>query len=57
MSLRGDHIEPKARLDHFAELLSQDIEIPAICQRMGISKGCGHALVTKLRVKFGDQAA
>jgi hypothetical protein len=45
-----------ARLDRFAELLSLDIPIPQICERMGIGKGSGFALMMKLREKYGWQA-
>ena len=43
-------------LDRFAELLSRGIEIPDICQRMGIPRGSGYALMMKLRQKYGWQA-
>lgn len=49
----ADH---EARLDRFAELLSLGIPIPAICQRMGIGKGAGYALLMKLREQLGWQA-
>lgn len=56
MSARTDQLGPEARLDQFAELLSRDIPIPAICQRMGIGRGAGYALLTKLRTRLGVQA-
>ena len=49
--------EAQARLDRFAELVSLDIEIPQICQRMRIPRGSGYALMMKLRQKYGWQAA
>jgi hypothetical protein len=56
MAARADHINAAERMDRFAELLSQDIPIPVICQRMGIGKGAGYALMMKLRDKYGWQA-
>ena len=46
----------EARLDRFAELLSLDIPIPEIRQRMGLGKGHAYNLLGKLRAKFGWQA-
>lgn len=46
-----------AKLDRFAELLSLDIEMPMIAQRMGLGRGAAHALLAKLRAKYGWQAA
>lgn len=54
---RDDTISPDERLDRFAELLSQDIPVPVICQRMGIGKGAGYALLMKIRRRLGWQAA
>ena len=48
--------DAQGRLDHFAEPLSLDIEVPDICQRMGIGRGSGYALIKKLRDKYGWQA-
>lgn len=56
MAARADHVNPEERLDRFAELLSQDIETPLICQRMGIGRGAGYALLVKLRARLGWQA-
>lgn len=44
------------RLDHFAELLSQGIEIPEIRQRMGLSRNHPYHLLDALRAKLGWQA-
>lgn len=46
----------RERLDHFAELLSLDLEIPVIAQRMGIRLGAAHNLLATLRAKYGRQA-
>lgn len=53
---RADHIDPEARLDRFAELLSLDIPMPDICARMGLSRGGASAMMKKLLAKFGRQA-
>ena len=44
------------RLDRFAELVSLDIPIPQIAERMGIGKGAAYAIMMKLRAKYGSQA-
>ena len=54
--MRADTLSPDDRLDHFAELLSRDIPIPQIAERMGIGRGAAHALLKKLRDRLGDQA-
>jgi hypothetical protein len=46
-----------AKLDHFAELLSLDIPVWLIGQRMGLSRGNAYKLVADLRAKYGWQAA
>lgn len=43
------------RLNRFAELISQDLPIPIICERMGIGKGVAHALMMKLRNMYGER--
>lgn len=43
------------RLNRFAELVSQDLPISVICERMGIGKGPAHALMRKLRNMYGEQ--
>jgi hypothetical protein len=48
--------EYETKLDRFAELLSLDLEIPQICERMGIGKGHAYNLLAALRAKFGWQA-
>jgi hypothetical protein len=45
-----------AKLDRFAELLSLDIPIPDIRQRMGLTKGNAYKLIADLRAKYGWQA-
>jgi hypothetical protein len=52
---RLDRVSPDERLDKFAELVSRDIPIPEICQRMSIGKGAGYALMGKLRSMYGEQ--
>lgn len=49
--------DAEARLERFAELLSLDIPVPVIAQRLGIKNGAAQALLCKLRDKFGWQAA
>lgn len=46
----------QVRLDRFADLLSLDIPIPDICQRMGLGKGHAYNLLAILRDKYGWQA-
>lgn len=53
---RPDRIDPRQRLDRFAELLSSDIPIPQIAERMGIGRGTAHDLLKKIRDELGDQA-
>ena len=54
--MTSQQIEHERKLDHFAELLSLDLSIPIIRQRMGISIGGAHRLMTVLRDKYGWQA-
>ena len=54
--MRLDRITPDERLDHFAELLSLDIPLSEIRERMGVTKGCTASLLAKLRAKYGRQA-
>lgn len=49
-------IDYAERLDRFAELLSLDIPMPAIAQRIGTSRGGAHRLLGVLREKYGWQA-
>jgi hypothetical protein len=44
------------RLDRFAELLSLDIPIARIAERMGIHTTAAHGLMAQLRAKYGWQA-
>jgi DNA-binding IclR family transcriptional regulator len=53
---RADRIDAAARLDHFAELLSQDIPVPQIAERLGIGKGAAYALKMKLERMYGGPA-
>lgn len=46
----------KANLDRFAELLSRDIPMLAIRERMGITNGRAQQLMLKLRADLGWQA-
>ena len=48
--------EDARKLAQFSELLSQDIEIPAICERMGIRRGNGYKLLKVLHRHLGSQA-
>ena len=45
-----------ARLDHFAELLSQDIPLPTIRQRLGLTNSAAQGLMLRLRKSLGWQA-
>lgn len=45
-----------AKLDRFCELLSLDIPIPIIRERMGIPKGSAYRMMMDLRRKLGWQA-
>jgi hypothetical protein len=49
----ADH---QAKLDRFAELLSLDIPMPTIAERLGIGRGAAHHLLAELRAKYGWQA-
>lgn len=53
---REDRVDPVERLDRFAELLSLDIPLKDIGERMGISRGAPYVLLMKLRAKYGWQA-
>lgn len=53
---RADKIDPADRLDRFAELVSQDIPIPQIAERMGIGKGAAYSLMMKLRGMYDGPA-
>lgn len=46
----------EAKLDRFAELMSLDIPIPQICERMGIPRGSAYRLLMDLRRRLGWQA-
>lgn len=56
MSSRAGTPTPSERLDRFAELLSQDLPMRVIAERMGIGKGAAYAMLCKLRDKYGWQA-
>jgi hypothetical protein len=44
------------RLDRFAELLSLDLPMPVIRQRMGLTNSAAQGLMHRLRQKLGWQA-
>jgi hypothetical protein len=46
----------RVQLDRFAELLSQDIPLLAIRERMGLTNGRAQQLMLKLRADLGWQA-
>jgi hypothetical protein len=48
--------DPAERFEHFCELLSLDISLPQIRERLGVTKGCTGAMMRKLRNKYGWQA-
>lgn len=43
-------------IDRFAELLSEDIPIPAIRERMGLTNSAAQSLMRRIRQKLGPQA-
>ena len=45
------------KLDRFAELLSLDLPIPVIADRMCIPSGSAYVLLGQLRAKYGWQSA
>jgi len=54
MSLSPQQIaDNESRLDRFAELLSLDIPISTISQRLGIARGAGYKLLARLRKRLG----
>jgi hypothetical protein len=53
---RADKADPAERLDRFAELMSQDIPVPQIAERMGIGKGAAYVLKLKLERMYGGSA-
>lgn len=44
------------RQDRFAEYLAQGYSIPAISQRMHLSKGAAQGLMKRIRDRLGEQA-
>jgi len=46
-----------AKMDKFAELLSLDLPIPVIADRMCIPSGSAYVLLGQLRAKYGWQSA
>jgi hypothetical protein len=48
--------EYETKLDRFAELLSLDIPIQQIAQRLGVTRSCASGLLGVLRAKYGWQA-
>lgn len=49
-------IMAEARLDHFAELLSQGLELGVIAERLNIRTPRASQLLMKLRQRLGPQA-
>jgi hypothetical protein len=47
---------PSPKLDEFAELLSRDIEIHAIAERMGITRRAANSMLLRIRKRLGPQA-
>ena len=48
--------QAEERLHHFSELLSQDIPLAVIAQRMGIRTPRASQLLMKVRERLGPQA-
>ena len=48
--------EYRARLDHFAELLSLDIPLQDIGERMGLRRAAPYKMLSAIRRELGDQA-
>lgn len=46
----------RLKLDHFAELLSMDLAISDIRERMGISKRRAYGMLARIRSDLGPQA-
>lgn len=49
-------IDYAERLNHFAELLSREIPVRQICERMGVRKGQGYRWLGEIRAGLGWQA-
>ena len=47
----------EAKLDRFAELLSQDLPLSVVAERMGIRRPRASQLLMELRARLGPQAA
>ncbi len=56
MAYSATSSQPAPRLDEFAEMLSQGLEVPEISRRMGVTKASGRSLLVKLRRRLGPQA-
>lgn len=54
--MTSQQIAAEQRLDHFAELLSRDIPLTHIAQRMGIRTPRASQLLMTLRARLGPQA-
>jgi hypothetical protein len=54
--IRGDITTPAERMDHFAELLSIELDRQSICERMGLGRNAYYAMLFKLRKRLGPQA-
>jgi DNA-binding IclR family transcriptional regulator len=49
-------LQAEATLDHFAELLSLDLSLTQIAERMGVRRARASQLLMKLRQRLGPQA-
>lgn len=54
--MREDRRQHQETLDRFAELLSLDLPMDTIRQRLGLTKSNSSALLQKLRKQLGWQA-
>jgi hypothetical protein len=56
MAARADHASPEETLDRFAELLSLDLSLTTIAERMNMRRTRATQLLMKLRARLGWQA-
>jgi DNA-binding IclR family transcriptional regulator len=54
--MTSQQLRAEQRLDHFAELLSQDIPLHDIAERLGVRTARASQLLMKLRARLGPQA-
>lgn len=45
-----------SKIDRFAELLSQDLPIATIRQRLALTKSAAYGYLRRIRVSLGEQA-